>query len=366
MTVAHDRQALDRFGSLDPATGEVIATWPVDDETTVRESVDRARVAAQWWADLGYAGRRERLLAWKGVLTRRMRQLAQLVHRENGKPVDDALLEIILTIEHVDWSARHAAKVLRPRTVRPGLLSLNQQAWLEYQPVGVVGVIGPWNYPVLTPMGSVAYALAAGNAVVFKPSELTPGIGAWLVEAFAQVVPEQPVLQLVTGFAGTGEALCRAGVGKLAFTGSTETARKVMAACAPTLTPVLIECGGKDALIVDEDADLDAAADAATWGGLAQRRPDLRRGRAGLRGRLGVRRVPAPPGRPDAGPAPGQRLGGLVRTHHHAPPARGDPRARRRTRCPGAAGRWSAGPGRSATPTSTRCCSSTSRRTPPP
>ncbi len=268
MTLAHDRQALDRFGSLDPATGEVIATWPVDDEATVRESVDRARVAAQWWADLGYAGRRERLLAWKGVLTRRMRQLAQLVHRENGKPVDDALLEIILTIEHVDWSARHAAKVLGPRTVRPGLLSLNQQAWLEYQPVGVVGVIGPWNYPVLTPMGSIAYALAAGNAVVFKPSELTPGIGAWLVDAFAQVVPEQPVLQLVTGFAGTGEALCRAGVGKLAFTGSSETARKVMAVCAPTLTPVLIECGGKDALIVDEDADLDAAADAATWGGL--------------------------------------------------------------------------------------------------
>ena len=100
MTLAHDRQALDRFGSLDPATGEVIATWPVDDEASVREAVDRARVAAQWWADLGYGGRRERLLAWKGVLTRRMRQLAQLVHRENGKPVDDALLEIILTIEH--------------------------------------------------------------------------------------------------------------------------------------------------------------------------------------------------------------------------------------------------------------------------
>src|SRR6266568_4461589 len=269
MSLAHDRQALDRFASLDPATGEVVATWPVDDEAAVHEAVDRARVAAQWWADLGYDGRRERLLAWKGVLARRIRQLAQLVHRENGKPVDDAILEIVLTIDHVDWSARHAGKVLGPRTVRPSLLSLNQQAWLEYQPVGVVGVIGPWNYPVLTPMGSIAYALAAGNAVVFKPSEFTPGIGSWLVDAFAQVVPEQPVLQLVTGPAQTGEALCRAGVGKLAFTGSSRTARKVMAACAHTLTPVLIECGGKDALIVDEDADLDAAADAAAWGGLA-------------------------------------------------------------------------------------------------
>jgi acyl-CoA reductase-like NAD-dependent aldehyde dehydrogenase len=268
MTLAEHREALDRFPSHDPATGDVVGTWPVDDETTVREAVDRARVAAQWWADLGYDGRRQRLTAWKGVLTRRLRRLAQLVHRENGKPVDDAILEIVLTIEHVDWAARHARKVLGPRTVRPSMLSVNQQAWLEYQPLGVVGVIGPWNYPVLTPMGSIVYALAAGNAVVFKPSELTPGIGAWLVESFAQVVPEQAVLQLVTGSSATGQALCRSGVDKLAFTGSTATGRAVMAACAESLTPVLIECGGVDAMVVDADADLDAAADAAAWGGL--------------------------------------------------------------------------------------------------
>jgi acyl-CoA reductase-like NAD-dependent aldehyde dehydrogenase len=268
MTLADGHETLQRFPSLDPSNGEVVGTWPIDEAATVREAVDRARVAAQWWADLGFVGRRERLLAWKGVLARRVRQLGQLVHRENGKPVEDAILEIILTIDHVDWSARHARKVLGPRTVRPSLLSLNQQAWLEYQPYGVVGVIGPWNYPVLTPMGSIAYALAAGNAVVFKPSELTPGVGAWLVESISQVVTEQPVLQLVTGPGSTGAALCRAGVDKVAFTGSTATARQVMAACAESLTPVLIECGGKDAMIVDEDADLDAAADAAAWGGM--------------------------------------------------------------------------------------------------
>ena len=260
---------LDRFDSLDPATGEVLASWPVDDERSVSEAVDRARVAAQWWADLGYDARQERMLAWKGVVVRRIRQLANQVHRENGKPVDDAILEIVLAVDHIHWAAKHARRELGPRTVRPSLLSINQQAWLEYRPYGVVGVIGPWNYPVFTPMGSIAYALAAGNAVVFKPSEFTPGVGAWLVDAFAQVVPEQPVLQLVTGAAETGAALCAAGVGKLAFTGSATTGRKVMAACAPTLTPVLIECGGKDALIVDADADLDAAADAAAWGGLS-------------------------------------------------------------------------------------------------
>ena len=99
MTLAHDQDALERFESVDPASGEVLATWPVDDEVSVREVVDRARLAAQWWADLGYADRRERLLAWTGVVTRRVRQLAQLVHRENGKPVDDAILEILLTVD---------------------------------------------------------------------------------------------------------------------------------------------------------------------------------------------------------------------------------------------------------------------------
>jgi aldehyde dehydrogenase (NAD+) len=159
--------------------------------------------------------------------------------------------------------------VLGKRKVRSGLLASNHKATLEYVPYGVVGVIGPWNYPVHTPLGSISYALAAGNAVVFKPSEFTPAIGKWLVDTFAEVVPEHPVFQLVTGFGATGNALCTAGVGKLAFTGSTATGKKVMAACSAQLTPVVIECGGKDALIVARDADLDAAADAAVWGGLS-------------------------------------------------------------------------------------------------
>jgi acyl-CoA reductase-like NAD-dependent aldehyde dehydrogenase len=118
-------------------------------------------------------------------------------------------------------------------------------------------------------MGSIAYALSAGNAVVFKPSEYTPGVGKLLVDTFAEVVTEQPVLQLVTGLGETGAALCRAGVDKIAFTGSTRTGKRVMAACAETLTPVLMECGGKDAMIVADDADVVAAADAALWGGMA-------------------------------------------------------------------------------------------------
>jgi acyl-CoA reductase-like NAD-dependent aldehyde dehydrogenase len=130
-------------------------------------------------------------------------------------------------------------------------------------------VIGPWNYPVYTPSGTITSALAAGNAVVFKPSELTPAVGRFLADAFAEVVPEQPVLQVVTGDGATGNALCLAGVDKVAFTGSPATGRKVMAACAERLTPVVLELGGNDAMIVDEDAAVDAAAEQAVWGGMA-------------------------------------------------------------------------------------------------
>jgi len=259
--------------TVNPATGEVLATFPVDGRREVEAAVARADEAAAWWAELGWSERRIRLLAWKSHLTRYLGRLAQLVHEETGKPLDDAKLEIILAIVHIDWAARHARGVLRPRRVRSGLAALNQAATVEYQPLGVIGVIGPWNYPVFTPIGSIAYALAAGNAVVFKPSELTPATGDWLVRAFGEALgifgDVRPVLQLITGPGSTGEALARSGVAKLAFTGSAATARKVMAAAADTLTPVLAECGGKDAMLVSADADLEAAADAAAWGAMS-------------------------------------------------------------------------------------------------
>src|SRR6516164_6996512 len=259
-------QAPETFDSVNPATSEVIATFPVFGQAEVDDTVERARDAAAWWAGLGWKERQTRLLAWKSHLARYIGRLAELVHTETGKPLDDAKMEIVLAIVHIDWAAKNARKVLGPHRVRSGLTALNQAAYIEYQPLGV---IGPWNYPVFTPMGSVAYALAAGNAVVFKPSEFTPAVGGWLVSSFAEVVPDYPVLQLVTGYGETGSLLAKSGVDKIAFTGSTKTAKKVMAACAENLTPMVAECGGKDALLVSADADLDAAADAAVWAALS-------------------------------------------------------------------------------------------------
>ncbi|MGE3284953.1 MAG: aldehyde dehydrogenase family protein [Pseudonocardia sp.] len=270
MTTTDARPTPATFESLDPRTGDVLGVHPVHDEAAVRAAVERGGQAAAWWYGLGFTARRRRLELWRKALVNRLEDLAAAITAETGKPLDDARLELVLTVEHLAWAARNAERVLGPRRVSPGLLMANQAATLAYPPLGVVGVIGPWNYPVFTPMGSIAYALAAGNAVVFKPSELTPGVGIALADTLSEIVDGRPLLQIVTGLGDTGAALCRApGVGKIAFTGSTATAKRVMAACVENLTPVLVECGGKDALIVDVDADLRAAADAAVWGGFA-------------------------------------------------------------------------------------------------
>ncbi|MGG2459944.1 aldehyde dehydrogenase family protein [Streptomyces sp. RGM 3693] len=256
--------------SRSPLTGEPVGEHPVHGPEEVRAAVDRAREAARAWAACGWAGRRTRLLTWKRSLAHRMDELAELIGAETGKPPHDARAEVLLALVHLDWAARNARRVLGRRRVPSGPLAVHQRSLLTHRPLGVIGAIGPWNYPLHTPMGSLGPALAAGNAVVFKPSELTPGVGVLLAATLTDALPDHPhLLQTVTGPGATGEALVRSGADKIAFTGSPATARKVAAVCAERLTPLLAECGGKDAVIVDASADLDAAADAIVWGALA-------------------------------------------------------------------------------------------------
>jgi acyl-CoA reductase-like NAD-dependent aldehyde dehydrogenase len=253
--------------SLSPATGEILGTVPIHTEEQVASVVRRARKAAEEWGALSSKERRRQLTAWRRALARRCDEIAALVHRENGKPRVDALSEVMVSLLHLGHAAARAERALRPRRLPSGFMP-NFRATISYHPLGVVGVIGPWNYPIFTPMGSIAYALAAGNAVVFKPSEFTPLSGQLLGEVAAEAFSVVDLLQVVTGDGRTGSALARAGVDKIAFTGSASTGRKVMEAAAQRLTPVVMELGGKDALIVGSDADLDAAAQAAVFGAL--------------------------------------------------------------------------------------------------
>ncbi|MFI0503768.1 aldehyde dehydrogenase family protein [Streptomyces albogriseolus] len=267
---AAPRATAATFTTHFPATGERLAEYPAHGPEDVARAVARARTTQAGWAALPASRRRELLLRWKKALADDLDTVARTIAEETGKPAGDAALEVVLTLEHLAWAARNAPRVLGRRRVRTGLFTVHQRASLVHRPLGVVGVIGPWNYPLYTPMGSIGYALAAGNAVVFKPSELTPGTGVLLAELFDSAAPEHAgLLTTVTGAAATGEALARSGVDKVAFTGSPGTARKVMAVCSETLTPFLAECGGKDAVIVTADADLEAAADAIVWGALS-------------------------------------------------------------------------------------------------
>ncbi len=256
---------LARFDSHNPVTNEVLASYEIFSEEAVNSAVDRARVASRAWRELGFHGRRRILLKWSSDLLTNIDALVELVSLETGKPLSDAKLEASLAAGHIAWAARHAESIMRTSHRSPGLLMANMSATVERSPVGVVGVIGPWNYPVFTPLGSIAYALAAGNTVVFKPSEYTPGVGEFLAQSFLDSCILADIFTCVTGFGETGKFLCESGVDKLAFTGSTRTAKIVAATCATRMTPVVLECGGKDAVIVAHDADIKRAADATVW-----------------------------------------------------------------------------------------------------
>ena len=258
-----------KFNSHNPATGEVAGTYPIYSTKEVAAVVARAREASVAWEKLGFAGRKKVLLSWSNFIINNVDQIAALVSLETGKPLGDAKLEASIAVSHIGWAARHAEDIMRTSYRAPGALMANMSATVERSPLGVVGVIGPWNYPIFTPVGSIVYALAAGNTVVFKPSEYTPGVGVWLQESFNAIAPFADIFTTITGLAETGNALCTSAIDKLSFTGSTRTAKLVAAACATNMTPVVLECGGKDPVIVASDANIDRAVDATIWSAMA-------------------------------------------------------------------------------------------------
>jgi aldehyde dehydrogenase (NAD+) len=257
------------FNSFNPANGEVIGRYPIFSTKEVEAVVARAHETSGSWIDLGFSGRKKVLLAWSSHIINNIEQIAQLISMETGKPLSDSRLEIANAVNHIGWAARHAEEIMRTSHRAPGALMANMSATVERSPLGVVGVIGPWNYPIFTPIGSIAYALAAGNTVVFKPSEYTPGVGMWMDESFNAVAPFEGIFTTITGMAETGNALCTSAINKLSFTGSTRTAKLVAAACATQMTPVVLECGGKDPVIVASDANIDRAVDATIWSAMA-------------------------------------------------------------------------------------------------
>jgi acyl-CoA reductase-like NAD-dependent aldehyde dehydrogenase len=255
------------FEVRSPLDGSRLADVPIYDAPAVAEAVARARAAQPAWAALGARARARRMEALAGVLRRRSDEIAQVVRKETGKPFGEALTEVAVSADLIRFYAQVAPDHLGPRRVGTGWMPW-KKAWVEREPHGVVGAIAPWNYPFILVMDCVSPALFAGNAVVVKPSEFTP-LSALLVRDLCRDagLPAE-LVEVATGDGRTGEALVRAGVDRIVFTGSTSAGRKVMAAAADTLTPVTLELGGKDPAIVLEDADLERAVPGVVFGAL--------------------------------------------------------------------------------------------------
>jgi len=257
--------------SYDPATGEEIGRAPLSSPENVKEAVGRARAAQPAWARLSFRERGRVILQARKLMLAERDEIARLVSRETGKPVAEALsMEIVPVLDAMHYFAHASANLLRPQKIDIGQYGLmGRSSTIVFRPLGAIGIISPWNFPLATPADEVVMALMAGNAVVLKPSELTPLIALKLGDIFSRAGLPAGLLEIVTGDGSTGASLIDARVDKIMFTGSVATGKRVAEAAAKYLTPVVLELGGKDPMIILEDADIENAARGAVWGAFA-------------------------------------------------------------------------------------------------
>jgi acyl-CoA reductase-like NAD-dependent aldehyde dehydrogenase len=259
-------QAIDGLPVENPATGDVIATVPIASPAEVRAIVARARAAQPAWDALGFDGRGKVLRRAQKWVVDNADRIVETIVSETGKTHDDAVINEIGPIAaELGFWVKHAPRYLADEKVRSSSpFVLGRKLVSRYRPLGVIGVIGPWNYPLTNSFGDCIPALAAGNAVVLKPSEVTPLTSLLMADALRECGLPEHVFAVATGGGETGSALVDE-VDMIMFTGSTATGKKVMERAARTLTPVSLELGGKDPMIVLADADVERASSAAAY-----------------------------------------------------------------------------------------------------
>src|SRR4051794_6735502 len=257
--------------SFNPATGALVGTVDTILPEQVQGIVDDVRRVQPAWAELSPADRGAYLKRAADALLGEIDELAELLATEQGKPINECLtMELLPTIDALHWCADAGPDILADEKVRyPQAFLKTKKSKFSYEPLGVVGVIAPWNYPWSIPFGEVAIALMAGNGVVLKPASLTPLLGEAIQRIFERGGIPEGLLRTVHGGGRIGDALCRSDADKIFFTGSVEVGRKVGAVCAEDLKGCVLELGGKDPAIVCADADLDQAVPGVLWGGFA-------------------------------------------------------------------------------------------------
>lgn len=260
---------VEELVSIDPATLVEVGRVSVTPPAALEEIVAEAREAQRAWARESLEARRRLLRAVAAAVLEDADAIATTIVRETGKPIVEAYTsELFVCLDNLSWLAANLERVLRRQRlpVRQPYLP-HKRAWLRHEPIGVAGIISAWNFPLGVPLTQVATAVAAGNAVVLKPSELTPLTGRFVAELFERAGAPHGLVRVAQGPGETvGDALARQpGIGKLVFTGSVEAGRAVAARAAERLCPVTLELGGKDPMLVLDDADLDRAVAGALW-----------------------------------------------------------------------------------------------------
>ena len=257
--------------SIDPSNGEEIGRAALMTAADVAAAVQYARNAQPAWAALSYRERARFILQARELVLAQMEEIAQLISRETGKPPVEAIsMEVVPTLDLMHYFAHNTERLLKRDRIGLGQYGLmGRSSYIFHKPLGVIGIISPWNFPWATPLDEVVMSLMAGNSVVLKPSELTPLTALKIGAIFKEAQLPAGLLEIVTGDGSTGAALVEAGVNKIMFTGSVATGKRVAEAAAKQLIPVVLELGGKDPMIVLEDAKLENAARAAIWGAYA-------------------------------------------------------------------------------------------------
>lgn len=268
---ATGEQPKQTIRSVSPATGQELGEVPALTHEDVLIAVERARIASRRWKTTSFDERKEILLRLNDVIYERIDKIARIISLENGKPRTEAVsTEIMPSLYLIQHIARNAQRMLRDEPIHMFLWRLiGKRSFIRYKPLGVVGIISPWNYPWGIPVGQVATALMAGNGVVLKPSSSVPMISEEIRQVFAEAGFPEDLFIVTQGPGKIGEALVEAQVDRLIFTGSVRIGRHINGLASRHLIPTTLELGGKDPAIVLEDADLDAAASGIVWGAFA-------------------------------------------------------------------------------------------------
>src|ERR687887_2055532 len=261
----------EELESFSPATGERVGAVPRIAPEEVQAIVDDVASVQPAWAQLPLSDRARYMRRAAQAIIDDLDALATLLSREQGKPVNESyVMELLPTIDALHWIADNGEGILDDERIRqPQIFFKQKRAWFSYEPLGVVGVIAPWNYPWSIPFGEVAVALMCGNGVVLKPASLTPLIGQRIQTIFERAGLPEGIVRTVHGGGAVGQALVESSVAKIFFTGSVEVGRGVGIACAEQMKGCVLELGGKDAMLVLADANLDNAVAGCLWGGLA-------------------------------------------------------------------------------------------------